>query len=79
MSKRRPIPKQKAIDIVRERIAKEFPNLVYDCNAAETHDGYTVQVNFDDEQAQLIGFAPGSQFTYRLSRGGKVNEVFGGP
>ena len=35
ISKRRPISKNRAIEIVREVVAKEFPNLVYDCRTLQ--------------------------------------------
>jgi len=75
VNKRRPISKTRAIAIVQEVVVKEFPNLVYDCKAVETHDGYTVHVTFDHEQARLIGFSPGSQLAYYLSKSGTVKSL----
>ena len=70
------ITKERAAEIVRELIAKKSPESVFDCEAREKPDGFSVTVIFGskrDAAGRLEGTRPaGSHVFYRLSKTGEV-------
>lgn len=70
------ITKERAAEIVRELIAKKSPESVFDCEAWEKPDGFSVAVIFGskrDAAGRLEGMRPaGSHVFYRLSKTGEV-------
>jgi hypothetical protein len=74
------ITKEQAIEIVRQDLAKNR-NLVFDCKASESQDGFRVSVEFGserDENGQLQGRFPGGHCSYVVSKSGKIIEVHPG-
>jgi|GEM_PF-5946953 len=75
------ISKERAVEIVRELLAKESPAAVFDCKASESPDGFSVFVILGsnrDDSGRLEGTFPGGHCLYRLSKDGRVTEVIRG-
>lgn len=75
------ITKERAAEIVREMIAKKSPESVFDCEAWEKPDGFSVGVVFGSKRnaaGQLEGMIPGGHCFYRLSKTGQVMEMIYG-
>ena len=72
------ITRERAAEIVRELIAKKSPESVFDCEALEKPDGFSVAVIFGskrDATGRLEGMFPGGHCFYRLSKTGEVLEL----
>jgi len=75
------ITKERAAEIVRELIAKKSPESVFDCEAWEKPDGFSVGVIFGSKrnaERELEGMTPGGFCFYRLSKTGQVMEMIYG-
>jgi hypothetical protein len=75
------ITKERAVEIVRELLAKQSPDTVCDCKASESADEFSVFVIFGskrDESGRLEGVIPGGHCLYRLSKMGKVIKIMQG-
>jgi hypothetical protein len=75
------ITKERAVEIVRELLAKESPDAVFDCEASELGDEFSVFVTFGskrDADGRLADTFPGGHCVYRLSKDGKVTRIIGG-
>ena len=73
------ISKERAVEIVRELLAKESPKMVVECKVSESADGFSVFaiLSFRDESGELYTY-PGGHCTYVLSKSGKITETHPG-